>query len=150
MRKTGVLSERFPALLKSKREARHMSTDELAARIGVSGQKIEMWESGCAFHKKGKCEFFHPDEPEWQVIIGKVASIAVRPSEPEWRSAASGAARPSSGGSSGGRGGGFSGGRGGGFGGRGGGGFGGRGGGGGGFGGRGGGGGFRGGGRGRY
>jgi len=48
MRKTGVLSERFPALLKSKREARHMTTDELAARIGVSGQKIEMWESGCA------------------------------------------------------------------------------------------------------
>ncbi len=48
MRKTGVLSERFPALLKSKREARQMSTEELAARIGVSGQKIEMWESGCA------------------------------------------------------------------------------------------------------
>jgi ribosome-binding protein aMBF1 (putative translation factor) len=48
MRKTGVLSEHFPALLKSKREARHMSTDELAARIGVSGQKIELWERGCA------------------------------------------------------------------------------------------------------
>lgn len=53
-----------------------------------------MWESGCAFHKKGKCEFFHPDEPEWQVILGKVESVApssrpttppVRSSEPEWR-----------------------------------------------------------------
>jgi ribosome-binding protein aMBF1 (putative translation factor) len=48
MRKTGVPSERFPALLKSKREARQMSMEELAARIGVSEQKIEMWESGCA------------------------------------------------------------------------------------------------------
>jgi ribosome-binding protein aMBF1 (putative translation factor) len=48
MRKTGVLSEHFPALLKSKREARHMSTEELAARIGVSGQKVELWERGCA------------------------------------------------------------------------------------------------------
>ena len=25
-----------------------MSTEELAARIGVSGQKIELWERGCA------------------------------------------------------------------------------------------------------
>jgi hypothetical protein len=82
-----------------------------------------MWESGCAYHKKGKCEFFHPDEPEWQVIIGKVASVPQRPAtppEPEWRTvgssyapAAAGAgggssSRPSSGG------GGFSGSRGGG------------------------------------
>ena len=48
MRKTGVLSERFPALLKSKREARHMSMEELAARVGVSGQKVEQWETGAA------------------------------------------------------------------------------------------------------
>ena len=48
MRKTGVLSEHFPALLKSKREARHMSVQDLAARIGVSGEKIELWESGRA------------------------------------------------------------------------------------------------------
>lgn len=54
MRKTGGLTERFPALLKSKREARHMSTDELAARIGVSGQKIESWESGCERPTKDK------------------------------------------------------------------------------------------------
>jgi hypothetical protein len=73
-----------------------------------------MWDSGCAFHKKGKCEFFHPDEPEWQVIIGKVASVpsssssSSRPAtpEPEWRSVGSNGrpplhSRPSSGGSSG-------------------------------------------------
>jgi hypothetical protein len=86
-----------------------------------------MWESGCAYHKKGKCEFFHPDEPEWQVILGKVASVPAssRPTtpEPEWRTvgssyapAAAGAgggssSRPSSGGGrGGGGGGGFSGG----------------------------------------
>jgi hypothetical protein len=72
-----------------------------------------MWESGCAYHKKGKCEFFHPDEPEWQVIIGKVAAIPQRPTEPEWRSAGTngshasaaagaGGGRPPSGGSAGG------------------------------------------------
>ena len=80
-----------------------------------------MWESGCAYHKKGKCEFFHPDEPEWQVIIGKVAAIPQRPAEPEWRTAGgggggssyapaaagAGGGRPPSGGSAGG-GGGFS------------------------------------------
>ena len=80
-----------------------------------------MWESGCAYHKKGKCEFFHPDEPEWQVITGKVASVPSRPStptEPEWRSGGGAASsgprsagaggfgsRPGSGGSGGGRGG---------------------------------------------
>jgi transcriptional regulator with XRE-family HTH domain len=46
MRKIGALHEGFPALLKARREARQMSLDELAARIGVSGQKVEMWESG--------------------------------------------------------------------------------------------------------
>jgi transcriptional regulator with XRE-family HTH domain len=48
MRKTGVPSERFPSLLKSNREARRMSMEELAARVGVSGQKVEQWESGLA------------------------------------------------------------------------------------------------------
>lgn len=61
------------------------------------------WEAGCGFHKKGKCEFFHPDEPEWQIIIGK-APMPSRPStpEPEWRVAggAGGPSRPMSGGGS--------------------------------------------------
>jgi ribosome-binding protein aMBF1 (putative translation factor) len=48
MRKTGVLSADFPALLKAKREARHMSVQDLAMRVGVSGEKIESWESGRA------------------------------------------------------------------------------------------------------
>ena len=48
MRKTGVLNDGFPAMLKAKREARHMTTRDLAARLGVSDQKIEMWESGTA------------------------------------------------------------------------------------------------------
>jgi len=58
MRKTGVLNERFPALLKAKREARHMSLDDLATRVGVSGQKIEMWESGSA----------RPGRDKWVVL----------------------------------------------------------------------------------
>jgi transcriptional regulator with XRE-family HTH domain len=48
MRKSGVLNDCFPALLKAKREARHLSKAELAARIGVSGQRIESWEGGSA------------------------------------------------------------------------------------------------------
>lgn len=67
-----------------------------------------MWESGCAYHKKGKCEFFHPDEPEWQVILGKVASVTPSrpqtPTEPEWRTVGGGnssRSTPFSGGGSG-------------------------------------------------
>lgn len=48
MRKTGALNSGFPALLKAQREARRMSPEDLAARVGVSGQKIELWESGAA------------------------------------------------------------------------------------------------------
>ncbi len=46
MRKIGVLNEQFPALLKAAREARHLSKAELAARVGVTGQRIESWEGG--------------------------------------------------------------------------------------------------------
>ncbi len=60
-----------------------------------------MWPSGCAYHTKGKCEFFHPDEPEWQVIIGKVAFVPQRPAEPEWRAAAAAGGGPSSAGGGG-------------------------------------------------
>jgi hypothetical protein len=60
-----------------------------------------MWDSGCAYHKKGKCEFFHPDEPEWQVILGKVASVPTssRPTTPEleWRSVGANTSSSSSG-----------------------------------------------------
>jgi hypothetical protein len=56
------------------------------------------WAAGCGYHKKGKCPFFHPDEPEWQVIIG-ATPMPSRPAtpEPEWRSAG-GAGGPRSGG----------------------------------------------------
>lgn len=29
------------------------------------------WPAGCAPHLKGKCEFFHPDEPEWAMIVAQ-------------------------------------------------------------------------------
>ena len=48
MRKTGGLNDQFAALLRSKREARQLSLHDFAARIGVSGEKVEMWESGRA------------------------------------------------------------------------------------------------------
>jgi transcriptional regulator with XRE-family HTH domain len=54
MRKNGVLNEQFPTLLRIKREARHLSALELATRIGVSGQKIELWENGSARPSRDK------------------------------------------------------------------------------------------------
>jgi transcriptional regulator with XRE-family HTH domain len=54
MRKTGGLNDGFAALLKAKREARKMSSQDLALRVGVSGQKIEQWESGEARPQRDK------------------------------------------------------------------------------------------------
>lgn len=54
MRKTGGLKDGFAALLKAKREARQMSSQDLAQRIGVSGQKVELWESGEARPRRDK------------------------------------------------------------------------------------------------
>lgn len=39
------------------------------------------WPAGCAEHRVGACPFFHPDEKEWDIIIGKVAFSAT----PDWR-----------------------------------------------------------------
>ncbi|NBO60995.1 MAG: hypothetical protein EBU82_08500 [Flavobacteriia bacterium] len=34
------------------------------------------WPAGCAPHLKKKCEFFHPDEPEWALIVaGKAQQV---------------------------------------------------------------------------
>lgn len=54
MRKTGALNDGFAALLRAKREARQMSAHDLAARIGVSGEKVELWESGLARPRRDK------------------------------------------------------------------------------------------------
>lgn len=54
MRKIGGLNEGFAALLRSRREARQLSLQDLAARIGVSGAKVEMWESGGARPHRGQ------------------------------------------------------------------------------------------------
>jgi len=35
------------------------------------------WPAGCAPHLKKRCEFFHPDEPEWALIVaGKASQVA--------------------------------------------------------------------------
>lgn len=54
MRKTGVPNERFPALLKEKRETRRMSAGDLAARVGVSEDKIALWEAGADRPRRDK------------------------------------------------------------------------------------------------
>ncbi len=36
------------------------------------------WPAGCAPHLKKKCEFFHPDEPEWALIVAGKASEVTR------------------------------------------------------------------------
>jgi hypothetical protein len=44
-----------------------------AQRCPKSGM---LWPAGCAPHLKKRCEFFHPDEPEWALIVaGKSAEV---------------------------------------------------------------------------
>jgi hypothetical protein len=39
------------------------------------------WPAGCGKHREHVCPYFHPDEPEWNVIMGKVAWTPA----PAWR-----------------------------------------------------------------
>jgi hypothetical protein len=61
-----------------------------------------LWPAGCAPHLKKRCEFFHPDEPEWALIMaGKTAQVD-RTGGRDFSalvSRPSSSARPSSGGS---------------------------------------------------
>ena len=46
MRTTGALDAGFPAFLRTRRQARCLTVQDLAALLGVGGHRIEAWERG--------------------------------------------------------------------------------------------------------